>query len=153
MKIKKYLLPTEVIKTFKYSRKMLRSKKKYDSILDDLNSDGKIKASGLIKTGDKLHIGINLNPELLIYDENTQESAELKFISDKMKKHTDFLQKEGILDSAIADYERVKNEDFYGYIVEIRFDFKEYSRKEYIYSLSYFPSAFTLILIAIMILF
>ena len=152
MNIKKYINPIEMINQIKYSRKILSNQKKYTSILNDLEEEGKIKASGLRKDGNKLYLGINLNPELLIYDENTQESAELKFIAEKMKKHTDFLQKEGILDSAIADYERVKNEDFYGYVVEIRFDAKEYSKKDYIYALSYFPVLTLLASIAIMIL-
>ncbi len=123
----------------KFSR-ILRNRKRYSKILDSLNSDGKLKAIGLKKEGDNLYIGINLNPELLIYNDETQESAELKFISDKLKAYTDFLQKEGILDSVIANYDRVKTDDYYGYVVQIKFDMRDYSRSKYIYSIAYFPS-------------
>ena len=51
------------------------------------------------------------------------EPAELRFVSDKLKRYTDFLQKEGILDVISADYERVKTEDYYGYIVQIKLNF------------------------------
>jgi hypothetical protein len=132
--------PKNVISDIGKFSRILRNRKRYSKILDSLNDEGKLKAVGLKKEGDKLYVGINLNPELLIYNDETQESAELKFISDKLKVYTDFLQKEGVLDSVIADYDRVKTDDYYGYVVQIRFDMRDYSRSKYIYSLAYFPS-------------
>jgi hypothetical protein len=132
--------PKNVISDIGKFSRILRNRKRYSKILDSLNDEGKLKAVGLKKEGDKLYVGINLNPELLIYNDETQESAELKFISDKLKVYTDFLQKEGVLDSVIADYDRVKTDDYYGYVVQIRFDMRDYSRSKYIYSLVYFPS-------------
>lgn len=132
--------PKNVISDIKKFTKILRNKKRYSRILNILDEEGKLKSIGLKKDGDRLYVGINLNPELLIYNDETQESAELKFISDKLKIYTDFMQKEGVLDSVIADYDRIKNEDYYGYVVEIRFDARDYSNSKYIYSLSYFPT-------------
>lgn len=139
MNFKDYTYPSRVIKTLLKSTKILRNKKNYSNIIKSLDEEGKLKAIGLTREKDLLYVGINLNPELLIYDEATQESAELKFISDKMKKYTDFLQKESVLDSVIADYERIRTEDYYGYIVEIKFSDREYSRFNYLYSIMYFP--------------
>jgi hypothetical protein len=132
--------PKNVISDIQKFTKILRNQKRYSRILNILDQEGKLKSIGLKKEGDRLYVGINLNPELLIYNDETQESAELKFISDKLKIYTDFMQKEGILDSVIADYDRVKDDDYYGYVVEIRFDTRDYSRSKFIYALSYFPT-------------
>ena len=85
MNFKDYVYPSRVIKNFLKSTKILRNKKNYSNIIKSLDEEGKLKAIGLKREKDLLYVGINLNPELLIYDEATQESAELKFISDKMK--------------------------------------------------------------------
>ena len=50
---------------------------------------------------------------------------------EKMKKYNDFLTREGILDSVKVDYERILNNDFYGYVLKISFNFKTYERKKF----------------------
>jgi hypothetical protein len=148
MNIKKYIHPIEIIKNFKQSSKIRKNKKRYLDILTSLDEEGRLKDIGLSKEGEFLYVGVNLNPELLIYDDNSRESAELKFVSDAMKKYTDFLQKEGVLDSVIADYERTQNDSYYGYVVQIKFDMRRYSKWDYRYPVIYF-SSISLILAAI----
>ena len=87
-------------------------------------------------------MGINLNPELLLYSDTSQESVELKMISEKMLKYNDFLTKEGILDVITVDYDRIKSEEFYGYILQIRFNDREFSKKEVIWGISYLSVLF-----------
>jgi hypothetical protein len=85
-----------------------------------------------------MYLGINLNPELLLYSETSQETVELKLISEKMLKHNDFLMKEGILDFIKVDYDRVQSETFYGYVIQISFRFTKYSLNKMIYDIAYF---------------
>jgi hypothetical protein len=92
---------------------------RYKSILDSLDKQGKLDQIGFKMEDHRLFVGVNLNPELLMYTEDSQESVELKFIADDMKKYTNFLQNEGILDSIQAEYDRVYTDNFYGYIVQI----------------------------------
>lgn len=120
---------------------------KYKKIVFELNKDGKLEKVGLtMDSSANLYIGIDLNPELLLYSETSQESVELKLISEKLKKYTDFLTKEGILDSIKMDYDRIKNDDYYGYVLQITYDFKKYRKISFIYSISYFLSILGLIL-------
>lgn len=137
MNIKDYVYPNLIFKSLKDAIEDLRYLKRYRSILNELKDEGKLEAIGLIKEKDKLLVGVNLNPELLMYTEDSQESVELKFISDKMKKYTDFLGKEGILDSIKADYERVFTDDFYGYVVQISYKYRSYKKKKFQYDIGY----------------
>jgi hypothetical protein len=70
-----------------------------------------------------------------------------------MNKYNDFLTTEGILDSIKVDYDRVQNDTFYGYVLQIGFRFTQYTRNRLIYSLSYFTTLLliigTLIILAI----
>jgi hypothetical protein len=72
-----------------------------------------------------------------MYTEDSQESVELKFISEKMKKYTNFLQEELILDVVEAQYERVATTEFYGYVVKISYDFRKYNKSKFIYDIVY----------------
>ena len=144
MRLKNYIYPKLVFKSFTQALKERQYFTKYAGILNDLEQEGKLEKMGFRKEGSMLYIGVNLNPELLMYTDDSHESVELKFVSEAMKKYTDFLQNEGILDSIVADYERVFNEEFYGYVVQIRYKFKNYRKKRMIYDICYLSSAFIL---------
>jgi hypothetical protein len=144
-----YISPTRVFKMLSSNINELIHYQKYRSIINELSAQGKLEAIGfkLDSTGN-LYLGIDLNPELLMYSETSQESVELKLISEKMNKYNDFLTNEGILDSIKVDYDRVQNDSFYGYVLQIGFKFTTYTRKKLMYSIAYF-----LILISIITLF
>ena len=144
MKLTKYINPKQVISSFRDARTDLKRFRKYKEILLELESEEKLSRMGFRRDKDMLYVGVNLNPELLMYVDATLESAELKFVSDAMRKYTDFLQKEGILDVIKADYERVYNEEFYGYVVQIAFDFQKYDKFKYQYDIGYFIAAGTI---------
>jgi hypothetical protein len=123
--------------------------KKYKQIILELNESGKLSEIGFkVDPNADLYLGIDLNPELLLYSETSQESVELKLVSEKMNKYNDFLTKEGILDSIKVDYERIKNEEFYGYVLQIGFAFKKYKRRDLIFAISYFSAMFALVILA-----
>lgn len=133
-----YLSPIFAYKTMKANLGELAKHRTYKKIIFDLNAMGKLEQIGFKVDPDaNLYLGIDLNPELLLYSETSQESVELKLISEKMNRYNDFLTKEGILDSIKVDYERVKNDDFYGYVLQIGFNFSNYKKKDLIYSISY----------------
>jgi len=141
--------PVKIFKSLQGCLEDLARFAKYKSIIAELQKDGKLDAIGLLVDADSnLYIGVNLNPELLMYSETSSESVELKMISDRMKKYTEFLTKEGILDSVKVEYDRIKNEEYYGYILQITFDYKKYKRPVLVYAVSYF-STLALILIGL----
>jgi hypothetical protein len=135
-----YLNPVKSYQTLKESFNDLTKFKKYKKIVFSLQEEGKLEQIGLRLDNDaNLYLGINLNPELLLYSETSQESVELKMVSDKMTKYTDFLTKEGIIDSVKVDYERVQSEEYYGYVLRISYAFTKYTTKsKIIYGISYF---------------
>ena len=112
---------------------------KYKKIIYNLNESGKLDEIGFKTDEDaNLYLGVNLNPELLLYSDASQEPVELKMISEKMLKYNDFLTKEGILDVITVDYDRVKNDSFYGYVLQIKFNFSNFKRREIAWAISYF---------------
>jgi len=158
MKIIDYINPSNILKRFKKYRKIISYKSKYVEIIKQLDNMGSLKRIGITKVSDYLYVGINLNENLLsILDDRIRESAELKYVSDKMKVYTNFLQGEGILDSIIADYAKIypdlsiegaenssmvadiidDNKDYYAYIVQIRYDDREFNKLDYRYSIFY----------------
>ena len=134
-----YLSPIRVYKNLAGNIDDLLKYKKYSSIIKELNTEGKLEQLGLrLDANGNMYLGVDLNPELLLYSETSQESVELKFISEKMIRHNDFLMKEGILDFIRVDYDRVQNETFYGYVIQISFRFTKYSKNRMAYNLAYF---------------
>lgn len=139
-----YLSPAKVYQKLTLNLDELAKCRKFKKIVVELNETGRLDEIGLkMDSNSNMYIGIDLNPELLLYSETSQESVELRLISEKMNKYNDFLTNEGILDSIKVDYERVQSEEFYGYILQIGFNFKQYKKSDLVYSISYF-SAITL---------
>lgn len=115
--------------------------KTYKKAIKELFELGKLDELGIkIDPNLDMYIGINLNPELLFYSDISQEPAELRLISEKLGKYTDFFAKEGILDYIKLDYDRVKNDEFYGYILKISYNFKTYTRIKFIKTVAYLSS-------------
>jgi hypothetical protein len=134
----KKINPIWAIKSIRNNVNEYQKYQRYKKIIYDLNAAGKIDEIGFkVDEEANLYLGINLNPELLLYSETSQESVELKMISEKMLKYNDFLTREGILDVITVDYDRVKNDSFYGYVLQIKFDFKNFKRKDLVWSISY----------------
>lgn len=152
MKLKNYIYPNLVFKSLKDAITDLSYYRRYKSILNELDLDGKLKRIGIKKDGNHMYIGVNLNPELLMYTNDSRDSVELKFVSDAMIKYTNFLQNEGILDSIKADYERIYNEDFYGYIVQVSYAFNKYNKNKFRYDIGYFSAILSLTIISILML-
>lgn len=135
--------PIWVVKSLQKNLNEFRKHQTYKKIIYDLNAAGKLEEIGFRVDPDaNLYLGINLNPELLLYSDTSQESVELKMISEKMLKYNDFLTKEGILDVITVDYDRIKSEEFYGYVLQIRFNDREFSKNEVIWGISYLSVLF-----------
>ena len=142
-----YLSPIRIYRRLTIHITELSHYRTFKKIIFDLNDSGKLDEIGIrADPNSNMYIGINLNPELLLYSDASQESVELKLISEKMNNYNDFLTKEGILDSIKVDYERIQTEEHYGYVLQISFNFNKYKKSDFIYSISYFV---TLILGAI----
>jgi hypothetical protein len=138
MKIIDYLNPKNIYESIQGMIVEKIQSRKFASILAELNDEGKLAALDIKLKKDKMYVGVNLNPELLLYsDDEAQENVELKFVGEKIRKYTEFLQNEGILDSIKAEYDRVYSEEFYGYIVEISFAVTKYNGRRLIYDIIY----------------
>jgi hypothetical protein len=73
-------------------------------------------------------------------------------ISEKMNKYNDFLMKAGILDYVKVEYDRAMDGDFYGYVLQISYNFKQYRRKKMTYAVSYFGILFAMIITGVWLL-
>lgn len=134
-----YIAPTRIYRRLTGHIEELVNYSKFRKIIAELSSQGKLDEIGLkVDSNLNMYIGIDLNPELLLYSETSQGSVELKLIAEKMNRYNDFLTKEGILDAIKVDYERVQTDVFYGYILQIGFNFKTYRRSDFIYGILYF---------------
>jgi hypothetical protein len=134
-----YLSPIRIYRRLSIHITELSHYRTFKKIIFDLNASGKLDEIGIKADSNlNMYIGINLNPELLLYSDASQESVELKLISEKMNKYNDFLTKEGILDSIKVDYERIQTEEHYGYVLQIGFNFNQYKKSDFIYGISYF---------------
>jgi len=148
-----HLNPVKVYRSLSECVEDLMNFSKYKEIVRELYTNGKLEEIGLTIDQDaNLYLGINLNPELLLYSETSQTSVELKMISEKMNKYNDFLTKEGILDYIKVEYDRAQDVNFYGYILQISYNFKKYRKKKMIYSLCYFGSLLALLLTGVLLL-
>lgn len=148
MKLKNYVYPKLIIKSLRDALRDITYFKRYKTIVEELYSDDKLSALGIVKQDYNMMIGIDLNPELLLYaDLEALEAAELRMVGEKLKKYTNFLQKEKILDSIKVDYERIKTKDYYGYIVMITYDFKKYKKNKFRYDIGYLIFA-TLVIVS-----
>ena len=126
---------------------------KYKEIVFDLERSGKLTGMGFsIDKEANMYLGFDLNPELLTYDIENRESAELKYIREKLKIYTDFITREGLLDSIKMDNDRVYTVDYYGYVLRISYDFKNYTKRKLYYAIGYF-SFWTIKLLIIMAMF
>lgn len=145
MKILDYIYPNRVWNSLKSDIAELKYYKKYKNILKELEESNRLKEMGMTHISGKLYLGIDLNPELLLYSEESQNQVEVNFVSEKMRRFTDFFQKEGILDVIKADYDRVQTSDYYGYVVQIEFDFKKYKKSKFRYAIGYFSTLMILL--------
>jgi hypothetical protein len=149
-----YISPVKVYKRLSTCLDELSKYRKFKKIIFDLNSEGKLDEIGMrADSASNMYIGIDLNPELLLYSETSQESVELKLVSEKMNKYNDFLTKEGILDSIKVDYERIQNEEYYGYVLQISFNFRKYKKSDLIYAISYFSTILVASTLGVILMF
>ena len=77
-----YLSPIRIYRRLTIHIKELTHYRTFKKIIFDLNASGKLDEIG-IKADPNLnmYIGINLNPELLLYSDASQESVELNILS------------------------------------------------------------------------
>jgi hypothetical protein len=150
-KVRKFILPHLVWQILSKSIEELNYFRKYLKILSDLKEDGSLDKLGIrLEQNGEMFIGVNLNPELLIYELDAQEPVEMRFLTEAMKKYTDFFTRMSVIDYIMADYERVKTEDYYGYVVKLYFNFKFYSKFNIIYSAAYFVTTTALAIAGIL---
>jgi len=127
----------------------LKYHKTYVSVVDEMIVDGKLDKMKLSYDENRnMYLGFNLNPELLVYEDASQESVELSMVKDKLRMYTEFLTREGIIDYVTMSHDRVRNVDYYGYILKIEFDYKYFTKKHWYYGIGYFSTLAVVALVA-----
>jgi hypothetical protein len=127
--ILKYIYPLYIIKRIYYSIKEIYFLSQYIKGINDLDKSGILKEKGFTTKNDiwrTLSKGINLKPETLLYggEGKELERFELSFIGKEMSKHNELFLQKGILEFIKTRADRVKSEEYYGYVVNVMFNFK-----------------------------
>ena len=110
----------------------------YAKVIERMEKEGLLADNGF-ERGPLYSIirGVNLRPETLLYGEEDQEKFELGFVAGEMKKYNELLAKEGILNLVTTKTKRVKNENYYGYVVSILYNFKKLKLRSILYCVIY----------------
>ena len=112
--------------------------RKYVSIIERMESEGILEDNGFTRGPTHSIIkGINLRPETLLYGEDDQDKFELGLVASEMKKYNELFAKEGILNMVTTQTDRIKSEDYYGYIVSIVYNFKKINVGSMLYTTIY----------------
>ena len=112
--------------------------RKYALSIERMDKEGLLSDNGF-ERGPLYSIlrGVNLRPETLLYGEEDQERFELGFVAEAMKKYNELLAKEGILNLVTTKTKRIKNENYYGYVVSIIYNFKKLKLRSILYCVLY----------------
>jgi len=120
-----YLNPIAQVKEIYFIIKEILLFVSYANTIDNMETS--LKKKGIVKaTKFTLVKGINLKAETLMYGGKGEELErfEISFIGKEMSKYNDMFMEAGILELIKTKANRIKNEDFYGYLVNISFNFK-----------------------------
>lgn len=137
-KLLNYINPFTMLTTLFAIIKELFTYRVYAKAIERMDKEGVLQDNGF-ERGPFYSIirGVNLRPETLLYGEDEQEKFELGFVADNMKKYNELLAKEGVLNLVKANTERVKNNDYYGYLVSIVYRFNKLNYRSIAYCISY----------------
>lgn len=92
-----------------------------------LEAEGKFREVNLRVTNwGAAYFGLNLPPELLLYQREGSvefQALELQRVKEALKMYNEFYTNNLLIDFVTTGYERVKTEDFYGYLIWIDFNY------------------------------
>tara|TARA_R110002074_G_scaffold67007_4_gene158050 strand:- start:2847 stop:3326 length:480 start_codon:yes stop_codon:yes gene_type:complete len=133
-----YLNPIYQIKTIILTIKEIYL---FISYVKTINSMEKtFKSNGIMKDSKYTLVkGINLKAETLMYGGAGEELErfEISFIGKEMSKYNDIFLENRILELIKTKANRIKNEDFYGYLVSISFNYKYFTLYSILSSILY----------------
>lgn len=133
-----YLNPIYQIKTIILTIKEIYL---FISYVKTINSMEKtFKSNGIMKDSKYTLVkGINLKAETLMYGGVGEELErfEISFIGKEMSKYNDIFLENRILELIKTKANRIKNEDFYGYLVSISFNYKYFTLYSILSSILY----------------
>ena len=123
-----YLNPIYQIKTIFLTIKEIYL---FISYVKTINAMGQtFKSKGIMKDSKYTLVkGINLKAETLMYGGVGEELErfEISFIGKEMSKYNEIFLENGILELIKTKANRIKNDDFYGYLVSISFNYKYFT--------------------------
>lgn len=133
-----YLNPIYQIKTIILTIKEIYL---FISYVKTINSmENTFKSNGIMKDSKYTLVkGINLKAETLMYGGVGEELErfEISFVGKEMSKYNDIFLENRILELIKTKANRIKNEDFYGYLVSISFNYKYFTLYSILSSILY----------------
>ena len=133
-----YLNPIYQIKTIFLTIKEIYL---FISYVKTINAMGQtFKSKGIMKDSKYTLVkGINLKAETLMYGGVGEELErfEISFIGKEMSKYNEIFLENGILELIKTKANRIKNDDFYGYLVSISFNYKYFTLYSILSSILY----------------
>lgn len=129
------LNPYNIIKRIFIIFKELRFFYIYSKSVDSIFNELREKEGSSIQKSSRFSMikGVSLKTETLLYmnkpeneltkeEKEELEKFELSFVSKEISKHNDIFIREGVIELIKTKANRVKNDDYYGYMVEIYFN-------------------------------
>jgi hypothetical protein len=135
----KYISPINYIKTIINVIKDYRRFLKYSKIIDEIVNNKELVNLKYEKGPfSSIIIGIDLKPELLIYGpENEVKDLEIGHVKNILRVNNSVFAKYGILNLIKIKYDRIKNSDYYGYLVKLSYKFSDINLNNITYIILY----------------
>lgn len=143
-KIKKFLKYFSPVHAFKTTRDLYKEYKDwvfYKNTVEQMDLDGFFEKHNM-NTGKQMQIylGVDLPPETLMQPEEEIDKFERQLVAKEVSKFNEPFFNYGIFEYLETATERVKTNDYYGYIVMFSFNFKKFTFWKLLYSCFYWAS-------------
>jgi hypothetical protein len=134
----KYLNPIRYVRSIRDLIKEIRFLNGYVKRVKALDKSGVFKKQHIrVNWINQMYVGVDLQSETLMYDEGPLDKFERMLVAQHMSKYNDFLMREGLLEFLRTDLDRIKTEDQYGYIVWMKFNYKNFTLRKLLYVILY----------------
>lgn len=110
----------------------------YRKTVDQLEADGFFNKHNMQVGKEKqFYFGVDIPPETLMQPEDEIERFEKQIIAREVSKLNEPLFKAGIFEYLETASERIKNDDYYGYVIMFSFNFRNFTFWKLVYSILY----------------
>lgn len=143
----KYFNPVFAVKTVNSLVKEYKDWKFYSKTVKQMEKDKFFENNNMqLGKNNQIYLGVNLPAEALMQQDEEKEKFELQLVAKEVSKYNEPFFSAGIFEYLETARERVKTEDYYGYIIMFAFRFQNFTFWNLLYAFSYFAVLISLIL-------